>query len=106
MGVAGTGKTDGQDGIAVFDLNRSGSNVQLFAAAAVGERQALSLGQPYWYTSALQPWRVYAFTDRPAYRPKEQVQWKFVARRLDGSVYTTPGSKPSSSRSPIRAAPK
>ena len=86
-------KQTGQDGIAVFDLNRSSSNVQLFAAAAAGERQAFSLGQPYGYSSAVQPWRIYAFTDRPAYRPKEQVQWKFVARRLDGSVYTTPAQQ-------------
>ena len=31
-----------------------------------------------------QAWRIYAFTDRPAYRPKETVQWKFIARRVAG----------------------
>ncbi|MDQ2856796.1 MAG: MG2 domain-containing protein, partial [Acidobacteriota bacterium] len=38
-------------------------------------------------------WRIYAFTDRPAYRPKETVQWKFIARRQDNGVYTTPANQ-------------
>src|SRR5262249_43959178 len=37
-----------------------------------------------------QPWRIYAFTDRPAYRPKEVAQWKFIARKYQDSVYSTP----------------
>ena len=38
-------------------------------------------------------WRIYAFTDRPAYRPKETMQWKFIARRSKGGVYSTPANE-------------
>ncbi len=49
-------------------------------------------GQPL-STDDLIPWKIYAFTDRPAYRPKEIVNWKFIARRYDGSVYSTPANQ-------------
>nr|HNH81873.1 MG2 domain-containing protein [Acidobacteriota bacterium] len=38
-------------------------------------------------------WKVYAFTDRPAYRPGESVQWKFVARSKDDQTWTTPANQ-------------
>src|SRR5688500_2990037 len=40
-----------------------------------------------------QGWTIYAFTDRPAYRPKETMQWKFIARQRGGGVYTTPANQ-------------
>ncbi|HEY6170086.1 MAG TPA: alpha-2-macroglobulin family protein, partial [Verrucomicrobiae bacterium] len=79
------------DGIAVFDNPTLGnSSHEIFAAAIVGDRQAFSTGQSYWGREAFDRWKIYAFTDRPAYRPKETVQWKFIARRYNGSVYSTP----------------
>jgi len=33
---------------------------------------------------------IYAYTDRPAYRPEDTVQWKFTARRFDGETPTNP----------------
>jgi len=87
-------KETGQDGIVVFDLaTRQHNNVELFVSAIVNDRQAFSPGNSYWYGRDSQPWRIYAFTDRPAYRPKETVNWKFIARRYNGSVYSTPGSE-------------
>jgi len=62
-------KQTGQDGIAVFDLNRSSSNVQLFAAAAAGERQAFSLGNPMGIPAQSNPGGS-MLPDRPAYRQK------------------------------------
>ncbi|HEU4480104.1 MAG TPA: alpha-2-macroglobulin family protein, partial [Pyrinomonadaceae bacterium] len=44
-------------------------------------------------TNAGESWRIYAFTDRPAYRPKETVQWKFIARRSNNGAYTTPANQ-------------
>jgi hypothetical protein len=86
-------KETGQDGIAVFDLaTRQNNNLELFASAIRDDRQAFSPGNSHWYGRNLDPWRIYAFTDRPAYRPKESVNWKFIARRYNGSVYSTPGS--------------
>ena len=96
------------NGIAVFDLvQRSDNNsVELFAAAAFNDRQAFASSRASWYGSLVfDPttgelvnrdnllWRIYAFTDRPAYRPKETVNWKFIARRYDGSVYSTPADE-------------
>ena len=79
------------DGIAVFDLGeRANRGLELFAAAKSGDRQAFSTGNSYWNRAEFERWKIYAHTDRPAYRPKETVQWKFIARRYNGSVYSTP----------------
>jgi len=84
-------KTTDKDGLALFELDRrADSNVQFFASAINGDRQAFSVENSHWGRNNSEPWRVYAFTDRPAYRPEETVNWKFVARRYNGSVYSTP----------------
>ncbi len=86
-------KQTGADGIAVFDLSdRPGRGLELFASAIAGDRQAFSPGNSYWHRGEPESWRIYAFTDRPAYRPKETVNWKFIARRYNGSVYSTPAN--------------
>jgi uncharacterized protein YfaS (alpha-2-macroglobulin family) len=87
-------KSADKDGIAVFDLaQRPNSSVELFASAILKDRQAFAPGNSYWNSIQQEPWKIYAFTDRPAYRPKETVQWKFVARRYNGSVYSTPSQQ-------------
>src|SRR5581483_4098671 len=88
-----TTKTTGADGIAVFDLAQAAANEQIFAGAVLKDRQAFAFENSYYYTRERQPWKIYACTDRPAYRPKETVQWKFIARRNDGSVYSTPADQ-------------
>ncbi len=87
-----SGKT-GADGIAVFDLQRSSNSEQVFAAAILKDRQTFSLGNSYYNNRENDDWKIYASTDRPAYRPGETVQWKFTARRYDGSVYSTPSGQ-------------
>ena len=87
-------KETGADGIAVFELEKRAHNsVQLFASAIREDRQAYSAGNSYWHGRESEPWKIYALTDRPAYRPKETVNWKFVARRYNGSVYSTPSDE-------------
>ncbi|MBI3948971.1 MAG: alpha-2-macroglobulin [Acidobacteria bacterium] len=88
-------KQTNQDGIAVFDLTDPSlrTGMALYVTAAVNNRQVYNHAYSYGYSRDDQPWRVYAFTDRPAYRPGEQVQWKFVARRYNGSVYSTPANQ-------------
>ena len=93
------------NGIAVFDLEKISRNynIELFASAIRDDRQAFCNSGASWNeTPAFDPrtgqplneqWRIYAFTDRPAYRPKETVNWKFIARRYDGSVYSTPADQ-------------
>ena len=82
-------QTTNGEGLASFQLTRS-SYHNLFAAAASGDRQSFSYGNANRNDSEAESWRIYAFTDRPAYRPRETVQWKFIARRTSNNVYTTP----------------
>ncbi len=82
-------KTDA-DGLALFDLPDPGDYSALFATAAKGDQQAFSNGHSYSKSSARESWRIYASTDRPAYRPDETVRWKFVARRTENGRYITP----------------
>lgn len=86
---ASAGGTTNADGIAVIDLPRRESH-NIFVAAAKNDRQAIAGGWSYSSSSAAASWRIYATTDRPAYRPDEKVQWKFTARLFDGQVYSTP----------------
>jgi len=86
-----TKQTD-QDGLAHFDLRDREENKMLFSAVTVGERQAFVTGSGNSNRQQAR-WRIYAYTDRPAYRPGEQVQWKFTARGYAGGVYTTPAGQ-------------
>ncbi len=84
-------RTD-SDGIAVFDLDVSSAGWQAFAFASLDERQAFSVGHTR-YLSSDQQWRIYAFTDRPAYRPGEEMNWKIVARREQDFRLFTPSQE-------------
>jgi uncharacterized protein YfaS (alpha-2-macroglobulin family) len=88
-----TVKETNQDGVALFDLADVQRNGQLIAVAAGDKRQAFSFGYGYSYHRDQQPWRIYALTDRPAYRPNEVAQWKFIARKYKDSVYSTPANQ-------------
>ncbi|HEV7842455.1 MAG TPA: MG2 domain-containing protein, partial [Pyrinomonadaceae bacterium] len=80
-----------QDGLARFELPaNTQSYAEMFVSAASDGRQAFSTGNSPSYNASNQPWRIYAFTDRPAYRPHETAQWKFIARRYEAGVYSTP----------------
>ena len=85
-----------KDGICVFGLNKSNNyshRREFYAAASVDNMQAFSIANVYGSGSDENKWRVYAFCDRPAYRPEEEVQWKFIVRRYNESVYTTPADQ-------------
>ncbi|HEY0728734.1 MAG TPA: MG2 domain-containing protein, partial [Pyrinomonadaceae bacterium] len=86
-------QTTGADGLARFTLNASSSSNQLFATAAINERQAFAASYSYRPGAQGDEWRIYAFTDRPAYRPKETMQWKFIARRRGAENYSTPAGQ-------------
>ncbi|HKR58208.1 MAG TPA: MG2 domain-containing protein, partial [Pyrinomonadaceae bacterium] len=84
-------QTTNNDGLTTFALKQDNNSRGLFVAAAGGANNAQAFSGGYAnYTNPGDGWRIYAFTDRPAYRPKETVQWKFIARRLNGGAYTTP----------------
>ena len=62
--------TTNADGLAQFSLQNVGGSRHVFATAASNDRQAFAAGQG---SRAPQEagWRIYAFTDRSAYRPKD-----------------------------------
>jgi uncharacterized protein YfaS (alpha-2-macroglobulin family) len=80
----------GFNGIAVFDLNAAADSSDVFATGSSAARQAFASGNSYRDQSDERSWRIYAFTDRPAYRPGESAQWKFLARRYANGIYSTP----------------
>jgi uncharacterized protein YfaS (alpha-2-macroglobulin family) len=86
-------RTTNDDGLAIFDLSSDNNYTDLFVSAESDGRQAFSTGSSNQYARNQQPWRIYAFTDRPAYRPQETLQWKIIARRFESSVYATPANQ-------------
>src|SRR5947208_1102432 len=85
--VQESSKQTNGDGLSAFELTRTHDNSKnLLVIAAHNGRQAFSLGYSYDAHEQQDSWRIYAFTDRPAYRPGETVQWKLVARKSNGSV--------------------
>jgi uncharacterized protein YfaS (alpha-2-macroglobulin family) len=91
-------QTTNSEGLAMFQLKEVTSSRSLFAAASVassaGARQAFVNAYTGGQGGTSDAWRIYAFTDRPAYRPKETVQWKFIARRYgNGQSYSTPSNQ-------------
>lgn len=88
------GITD-SNGIAMipFEPTRMNTSMTFYATARSGDRQAFATEGGFGYGDDAAGWHIYAFTDRPAYRPKETVNWKFIARRYNGSVYLTPSGR-------------
>ncbi|HEX8616411.1 MAG TPA: MG2 domain-containing protein, partial [Thermoanaerobaculia bacterium] len=63
--------------------------------ASAGTRQAYHQGYIHSYggprgAQQRAEWRIYAFTDRPAYRPNETVRWKIIARARENDRWITP----------------
>ena len=85
-------QTTDADGLAKFTIGADNDSRSLFVTAASADRQAFAGGYSSG-SSEGDAWRIYAFTDRPAYRPKETLQWKFIARRFSNGVYTTPANQ-------------
>ena len=74
-------------------MSRTSNNLDLFAAAALDDHEAFSAGSSYHYGRAQDTWRIYAFTDRAAYRPGEEARWKLIARQYNGSMYSPPSNQ-------------
>jgi uncharacterized protein YfaS (alpha-2-macroglobulin family) len=83
--------TTNVDGLAEVALDRS-KYMNVFVAVAQGSaRQAfVEMWKGTQYPSAREQWKIYAYTDRPAYRPEETVRWKFTARRFNGLTPANP----------------
>jgi alpha-2-macroglobulin len=80
----------GADGTVLFERKDGPGSSDFCLAAALGARQAFATGNGYSPYSAEGNWQVYAFADRPAYRPADEVQWKVLARTQTPGGYATP----------------
>ncbi|MCX7011867.1 MAG: MG2 domain-containing protein [Candidatus Sumerlaeota bacterium] len=66
-------------------------NHQYLVAAVAGDAPAFAGGQYWWGGRPTEKQTVfYAYSDRPAYRPKETIQFKVIAREYDGWNYSMP----------------
>ncbi|HYH08835.1 MAG TPA: MG2 domain-containing protein [Thermoanaerobaculia bacterium] len=76
------------------DVEVKTSSTVTITANAGSARQAWHQAWAHSYHSRgnAPQWRVYAFTDRPAYRPEETVQWKMIARVRESERWTTPSN--------------
>ncbi len=87
-----TGTTDA-DGLVELPL-RSNRNGQMLVFANADDHQALV--QPWASGSggrATGEWRIYATTDRPAYRPGETASWKITARVSAEDGWSVPAGR-------------
>ncbi len=80
----------GADGLAVAKRTHPEESVATLVVARSGARQAVAQIVAPGRDPQREDWRIYAFTDRPAYRPGETVQWKALARVSADGRYTTP----------------
>jgi hypothetical protein len=78
------------DGLAVLERKDLDEHASALVVARSGARQALAQLYAPGRHARRGEWRIYAFTDRPAYRPSETVQWKALARISADGRYTTP----------------
>ncbi len=94
----GAGTTDGQ-GLLRVPLKTSamrnyGNQHNLFACVSDGQMQAFAQGYFYAQSRGRGDWWLYAYSDRPAYRPGEEISWKGTLRRYDGAEFTNPDGMP------------
>ena len=81
-------------GIAAFESRAGSGGSTLITASAGSSRQAWLSSYRYWgRPDGQDPWRIYAFTDRPAYRPNETVKWKIIARVRKDDRWVTPAGE-------------
>lgn len=83
-----------RDGMAKFNVTTPGNrSPELFATAIKGDQQAYTHGRAYYHNRYNDGWSAYVYTDRPAYRPEETVEFKMIVRQYFGGTYSTPADR-------------
>lgn len=81
------------NGLATLTLPENKYNCSGILTAVADKRQAIC---PFWTYNynfhETMNWKIYMFTDRPAYRPQEKVEWKAIVRYEKNSQLSTPPS--------------
>lgn len=82
-----------KDGISIITLKERQQSTQFFAVVERNNRQAFCVTSRYTDSEDAARWRIFAFTDRPVYRPEDEVKWKFIARQYANASYATPANQ-------------
>jgi uncharacterized protein YfaS (alpha-2-macroglobulin family)/tetratricopeptide (TPR) repeat protein len=81
------GRSD-ESGLWVLDMDQTIDSGDLLVMARNGEDFALSEGYlGYWWREAKEGTKIYAYTDRPVYRPGQRVHYKAIVRTWENGVY-------------------
>lgn len=85
------------DGIAAMTFDGNATMYgPVYVTASDGHRQAYNIWNTGFASARAYDraeWRIYAFTDRTAYRPGETVHWKAIARTRTQREWTTPAGE-------------
>ncbi|MDA7617891.1 MG2 domain-containing protein [Verrucomicrobia bacterium] len=84
-------KTDAR-GMVVMESTDASAGSWLVTASN-GLQQNLSIVQRPGSRSQSYQWKIYAYTDRPVYRPEDEIHWKAILRARDEKGFSTPGGK-------------
>jgi uncharacterized protein YfaS (alpha-2-macroglobulin family) len=80
-------------GLVVFENLGDFSSMEWLATARHKGQQNLSFFSNPRRNAHIQPWKIYAFSDRPAYRPEDLIRWKVIIRNQSNKGYSTPDFK-------------
>jgi len=80
------------EGIAEW-VSETGQWGEQWISARAGARQAFVGGWTSGDARNPDQWKVHAFTDRPAYRPGDVVNWKLTVRHQQNGELVTPGGR-------------
>ena len=80
-------------GLVVFEDLGDFSSMEWLATARHENQQNLSHFSNPRSNAYIQPWKIYAFTDRPVYRPEDEVRWKVIIRNQTSKGFRTPDSE-------------
>ena len=86
-----TGRSN-DSGLFPYSSNKKTYEQQLIVAS-IGDRVSLSLSNMQFYNVTQNDWKVFAYTDRPSYRPTEKISWKFFVRNGVEGSYKTPANQ-------------
>lgn len=77
------------EGVVKYTLEENSSG-RIFIAAKTKYGEAFTRFHTYNRGSQRKTWKIYAFTDRPVYRPGQTVNWKIIAKTQQGNkeIYT------------------
>ena len=83
-------RTSDEQGLVVVELEGNESSYEWLVATRHGRQQNLTVLRTNGYRRFSSHWKIYAFTDRPVYRPEDSVHWKAILRSRSDDGYTTP----------------